>query len=58
MTLEYMIAEAKEEGLEQGLEQGRAAERLEMARTLKDKGISVDIIAEASGLSEEEIDKL
>ena len=53
-----MIAEAKEEGLEQGLEQGRAAERLEMARTLKDKGISVDIIAEASGLSEEEIDKL
>ena len=58
LTLEYMIAEAKEEGLEQGLEQGRAAERLEMARTLKDKGISVDIIAEASGLSEEEIDKL
>ena len=54
MTLEYMIAEAKEEGLEQGLEQGR----LEMARTLKDKGISIDIIAEASGLSKEEIDKL
>ena len=54
LTLEYMIAEAKEEGLEQGLEQGR----LEMARTLKDKGISIDIIAEASGLSKEEIDKL
>ena len=58
MTLEYMIAEAKEEGLEQGRTEGLEQGRLEMARTLKDKGISIDIIAEASGLSKEEIDKL
>ena len=58
LTLEYMIAEAKEEGLEQGRTEGLEQGRLEMARTLKDKGISIDIIAEASGLSKEEIDKL
>ena len=70
VTLEYMIAEAKEEGLEQGRTEGlaegekigevsgRAAEKLEMAKALKEKGVNIDIIAETSGLSVEEIEQL
>ena len=41
------LSDAKEEGIEQG----RAAEKKEMVKALKDKGVGVDIIAEVSGLS-------
>ena len=62
VTLEYMIAEAKEEGLEQGRTEGevsgRAAEKLDMARAMKSEGIDVETIAKVSGLSVEEINKL
>ena len=66
VTLEYMIAEAKEEGLEQGRTEGlaegeasgRVAEKLAIAKALKDKGIDIDIISETSGLSKAEIEKL
>ena len=55
-----------EEGIEKGLEQGRsegeasgrAAEKLEMAKALKAKGVDIDIIAETSGLDAEEIEQL
>ena len=64
--LAYAREEAREQGLEQGIAQGRTegeasgrAEReLEMAKALKDKGVDIDIIAETSGLSVEEIEKL
>ena len=52
------LYEARNEGLRQGEASGRAERELEMARALKDKGISIDIIAETSGLSKEEIEKL
>ena len=42
----------------EGFEDGRAAERLEMARSMKVEGVAVETIAKVSGLSEEEIDKL
>ena len=62
VTLEYMIAEAKEEGLEQGLAEGEASGRaereIEMARAMKEKKYSIDEISELTGLSAEEIDKL
>ena len=62
VTLEYMIAEAKEEGLEQGRTEGevsgRAAEKIEMAGAMKNKGYSTDEISELTGLSKEEIEKL
>ena len=53
-------------GIEKGIEQGRTegeasgrAEReIEMAKALKDRGVAIDIIAETSGLSKEEIEKL
>ncbi len=42
----------------EGFEDGKAAEKLEMAKALKVKGVSIDIIAETSGLPVEEIEKL
>ena len=56
--LEKGLEQAKKQGLEQGLEQGIELKAQEMARALKDRGISIEIIAETSGLSREEIDKL
>jgi len=60
------LAEGRAEGLEQGraegraegLEQGRMEERLSTARNLKKLGIAPDTIAQATGLSLEEIEKL
>ena len=62
MTLEYIVKEAKEEGLEQGRSEGEAsgiAEReIEMAKAMRLKNYSVDEISELTGLSVEEIEKL
>ena len=62
MTLEYMIAEAKEEGLEQGRTEGEASGRaereIEMARAMKGENIDIKTIIKVSGLSAEEIEKL
>ena len=66
VTLEYMIAEAKEEGLEQGRTEGlaegevsgRAAEKLDMAKAMKSKNYSLDEISELTGLSKEKIEML
>ena len=66
VTLEYMIAEAKEEGIEQGRTEGlaegevsgRAAEKLDMARAMKEDNKPVDEISKYTGLSAEEIGKL
>ena len=48
------LSDAKEEGIEQG----RAAEKKEMVKALKDKGVDVDIIAEVSGLSSKRIESM
>ena len=56
--LAYAREEAHEQGLEQGIAQGEASKALEVAKTLKAKGIDIDIIAEASGLSKDEIEQL
>ena len=71
---EVMKKEGFEDGRAAGLEQGRteglaegekigeargeASKALEMARALKTKGVDIDIIAETSGLTKEEIDSL
>ena len=49
---------ARRMGLEEGLEKGREEARLESARKLKQMGVASEIIAEATGLSIEEICKL
>lgn len=48
------LSDAKEEGIEQG----RAAEKKEMVKALKNKGVGVDIIAEVSGLSAKRIESM
>ena len=53
-TFDYAIETATKTALEQGLLQGR----IEVAKQLKDNGISVEIIAKSTGLTKEEIDKL
>ena len=47
-----------EEGRNEGEASGRAKREIEIARALKDRGVAIDIIAETSGLSVEEIEKL
>lgn len=66
MTLQELIDRNYEQGLEQGLEKGRAegetagqaAATLKLARNFKNAGISAEVIAENTGLSLEEIEKL
>ena len=52
------LKRGREEGLAKGLAKGRAEGRLEIARNMKENGLSVDLIAACSGLSPEEIAKL
>lgn len=52
------IEQGRTEGLAEGEASGRAAEKLAIAKALKDKGIDIDIISETSGLSKDEIEKL
>ena len=47
-----------EKGKEEGREEGREEKAIEMARNLKAEGVSVDVIAKCSGLTEEQIDAL
>ena len=58
VTLEYMIAEAKEEGIAEGEAFGRAAEKIEMARAMKNDKEPIDKIIKYTGLSKEEIEKI
>ena len=51
-------AEGFAEGEKAGEERGESSGRAAVAKALRDKGVGIDIIAETSGLSVEEIDKL
>ena len=50
--------EGRAEGREEGRAEGREEERMELARKFKASGVSIDIIANATGLSEEEINAI
>ena len=52
------LQEGELRGIEKGLQEGASRGRKEVARALLGKGIAIDIIAESSGLSEEEIREL
>ena len=66
MTFNYYLKEEKKKGKAEGLEQGRnegeasgrAAEKIEMAKAMKDKKYSFDEISELTGLPLGEIEKL
>ena len=48
----------KAEGLEEGRKEGSEKSKLEIAKNLKQKGMDIDTIAEVTGVSKEEIEKL
>ena len=53
-----LFSSGKREGLVEGLAEGERKKQLEIARNLKAKGLAVEIIAEVTGLSVAEIEKL
>ena len=57
-VMEYATKEGQEKGLEQGREEGREEARLEMARKLKENGVSPEIIATTTGMTTEQVEKL
>ena len=52
------LDESWNDGMEKGIEKGRNEEKPQTAKGLKAAGVSLDIIIKATGLSEEEIQKL
>jgi len=52
------LEEGIKQGKQQGLEQGKQQEKVNIARTFKQKGIDIETIAEATGLTRTEIEKL
>ena len=58
MTLEYIVKEAKEEGLEQGKAEGLAEGKIEMAKAMKMKNYPIEDIAELTGLTVDVMKKL
>ena len=46
------------EGMEKGRAEGEANERMKNARSLKENGVPLDVIAKSLGLTQEEVDKL
>ena len=53
-----VIQTAKHEGRQQGREEGANEKALHIARELEENGVSVQIIAASTGLSQEQIEKL
>ena len=58
MTFEYILNEQKRESEAIGFEKGAAQKQREIAKNLKQAGIPIEVIAENTGLSCEEIEKL
>ena len=56
--LEEGIAKGIEQGIEIGVNKGKKESSYNIARKMKQKGLSVDMIAECTGLSKSEIEKL
>ncbi|MGB5968397.1 MAG: Rpn family recombination-promoting nuclease/putative transposase [Spirulinaceae cyanobacterium] len=52
------LEEGIEKGIKEGMEQGKQQEKINIARSLKQKGTELDAIAEVTGLKTTEIEKL
>ena len=50
--------EGREEGLKKGHEEGREAEKIQIARSLKLQGVSIDVIIKGTGLYKSDIEEL
>ena len=56
--IEKGLAKGIEQGIEIGVNKGKKENSYDIARKMKQKGLSVDMIAECTGLSKSEIEKL
>jgi predicted transposase/invertase (TIGR01784 family) len=57
-THEYLLAQAKEEGIKEGIKEGIEEGVVKVARNLLERGFDMETIIQVSGLSREDIDKL
>ena len=53
---EQGLQQGLQQGMQQGIQQGRRENSVETARKLKALGVAVDVIAQSTGLSVEEIE--
>ena len=58
LSEQYKYKTGKEEGLKEGRAEGEAKKQMEIARAMMAKGLDVSMIAECTGLTEEEIKEL
>lgn len=56
--IERGIKQGIEKGIEQGRKQGKEESKLEIARSLLQLGVSLDIIITSTGLSRDKIEEL
>lgn len=56
--IEQGIEKGIEQGIEKGIEKGRKERNVEIAKSLKSNGVSIQIIIQTTGLTEEEIEKI
>jgi predicted transposase/invertase (TIGR01784 family) len=52
------LAEGREQGLSEGRAEGRAEAQMEMGRKLKNLGVAIETITEATGLDKETLEAL
>lgn len=57
-TIEYAEQKGMEKGRKEGMEKGRREANEATARNLKKLGVPIPVITDATGLSEEEVDRL
>ena len=57
-TIDYAQTEGIEKGMQKGIEKGRQEEKLQIARKMKEQGLDSELIAQCSGLSVEDIERL
>ena len=57
-TIDFAKKEGRAEGLAEGKAEGELKKNIENAKKMKDKGYPIDDIADITGLSIEEIEKL
>ena len=58
MLMQAFEMEARRDGIQQGMQQGLQQKAVQAARNLKQLGISIDIIVQATGLSKEEVENI
>ncbi|WP_233567467.1 PD-(D/E)XK nuclease family transposase, partial [Parabacteroides sp. AM58-2XD] len=57
-TLEYAVEEAEVKGMKKGKLEGKAEGQRQIAANLKNQGVNIEIIAQCTGLSVEDINEL